>query len=122
MEAANYKVAAVHVPHGPNSFAYKVEAGGKSIVISGDVGPLRGATRESWRGLIKLAENADLLIMDALHPTPEQIGTVAREAQVKKLVLSHLEGRQHVTNIVKEIKGTYRGEVVVGEDLQTIQP
>jgi len=94
-------ISAVGVNHGPvPAVAYRIEYKGKSIVYSGD-------TSSKGTNMISLSQNADLLIYDtalatdtptnsasaifyALHTTPSRIGTVANDAGVKKLVLSHI--------------------------------
>jgi len=71
---------------------------GRKIVYSGDTRP----TRE----LVRLAENADLLIHDATfddqlkdraledgHSTPSQAAETAKEAGVKRLILTHISAR-----------------------------
>jgi len=94
-----YTVIAGEVEHhqrcGMPSFGYRVECQYGVIAISGDTRPCKT--------MIDLADGADLLIHDAAfldeiieerqmwsHSGPSGAGKVAREAGVKKLVLTHL--------------------------------
>jgi ribonuclease BN (tRNA processing enzyme) len=122
-------IKAIGVPHGPApALAFRIEFGGRSIAYSGDT------TSLSANGnMVEIARDADLLIYDtaimddtglpfsAVHTTPTRIGEVARDAGVKRLVLSHL------TPITEPNLGTvralvrnagYYGRITVAKDLQ----
>lgn len=87
--------SAVRVIHGGvPALAWRIEAGGKRIVFSGD-------TNGEGQSLTLLATNADLFVAHnavpegatgverRLHMPPSVIGQIAGDAQVKHLVLSH---------------------------------
>jgi ribonuclease BN (tRNA processing enzyme) len=143
MQDENLTVTATLVDHPPvvPAFAYRFDGPDRSIVISGD-------TRPSDR-LIRLAAGADVLVHEALyvpaverlgarvpnapalkrsilsHHTPvEEAGRVAREAGVKKLVLSHLVPPDDpaVTDEMwlEAARVHFRGEVILGKDLLEI--
>jgi ribonuclease Z len=80
---------------------------GRKIVYSGD-------TRQS-ENLVKLAENADLLIHEATfddelteravedgHSTPSMAAETAKKAGVKRLVLTHISARYKDANLLLE--------------------
>jgi ribonuclease BN (tRNA processing enzyme) len=120
------------------AFAYRFDAPGRSVVVSGDT-----AYSEN---LIALARGADLLIHEAIylpaldqladkdaprlrdhllrsHSTPEEAGRVAARAGVRKLVLSHLvPAAPSVTDEMwlREVRKSYTGEAVVGHDLMEV--
>ena len=120
------------------AFAYRFDTPGRSVVISGD-------TTYS-PALVALAKGADLLIHEAMylpalasmgpenapglrehlirsHSTTQQVGRVAAEAGVKKLVLSHLvPGNPAITDAMwlAGVREHYRGEAVVGRDLMEV--
>ena len=117
--------SAVRVFHGGvPALAWRIEAGGKVIVFSGD-------TNGEGEGLVRLARNADLFIAHnavpegatgierRLHMPPSVIGQIAAEAQVKHLVLSHRMlrtlGKEDQT--LSEIRKTYSGPVTFANDL-----
>lgn len=90
----------VDVDHPSGNTAYSIDYHGFRVVFTGDVEiPQSPTSREQ---LLVLAENADLLIMDAQylpseypsrkgfgHSTPEDAVTLAQEAGVKQLLLTH---------------------------------
>ena len=122
---ADMALYAVRVVHGPfPALAWRVEIGGKRIVFSGD-------TNGEGEGLTQLAMNADLFVAhnavpeDAtglerrLHMPPSVIGTIAANAHVKQLVLSHRMlrtlGKESETQ--SEIKRRYAGPITFANDL-----
>jgi ribonuclease BN (tRNA processing enzyme) len=122
---ADMAVYAVRVIHGAvPALAWRVEIGGKRIVFSGD-------TNGEGEGLPQLARNADLFVAHnavpegatgvetKLHMPPSVIGTIAANAQVKQLVLSHRMlrtlGKEAETQT--EIKRRFSGSVVFANDL-----
>ena len=120
------------------AFAYRFDTRSRSIVISGD-------TTYS-PNLVTLARNADLLIHEAMylpaidrlagenaphlrehllrsHSTTEQVGMVAAQAGVKKLVLSHLVPALPDISDEMWLEGVrkhYHGAAVVGRDLAEV--
>jgi ribonuclease BN (tRNA processing enzyme) len=122
---ADMALYAVRVIHGPfPALAWRVEIGGKRIVFSGD-------TNGEGEGLTQLASNADLFVAhnavpeDAtglerrLHMPPSVIGTIAANAHVKQLVLSHRMlrtlGKESETQ--SEIRRRYAGPIKFANDL-----
>lgn len=133
-----WKVSAAGVEHGHAlgltvdewpCLAYSVQAGGKSVAISGDT--------ILCRPLIELARGADLLVQccflaDAALSTPShrlmaevviatsgQVGKIAARADVKKLVLTHLSPMppELLAAMVADVRRDYSGALVLGEDL-----
>ena len=108
--------------------AFRIEAGGRSFVYSGDAG--------LCDELRTLVQDADLLIhwcyrgdgetvhpmLDRLSPTPSQIADMAREAGVKRLVLTHF--RKHMdgptlTHARNALRDRFGPNAHVAEDLDT---
>ncbi len=135
------KISCVKVNHTIYTVAYRFDAGGKSIVISGDL--------IYSDGLSKLAKNADYLIIDSggaielgsqkktnsnkkgnrnntnkierAHVNLDESSRMAKEANVKNLVLTHFAyakiDEEATTN---ELRKNYNGAIVFAEDLMTI--
>ena len=130
-------VTAIAVDHGPvPALAYRIEYKGHSVVYSGDTGS-RGFGLElaGADNMIAISENADLLIYDTaitdtvpayglfhvLHTEPTRMGVVAREANVEKLVLSHIT--PNTENSLGEVRQLvraqgYRGKISEAKDLK----
>lgn len=112
-------VTALGIPHGNiPALAYRVRTGDVSIVFSTD----QTGTNPRF---VDFARGADLLVMhmaiaagaqSPLHASPEVVGRVARDAQVRRLVLSHI-GPFDLEAAVADVKKQYTGPLVVGSDL-----
>lgn len=125
------KVTAFRVAHAPvkNAFGYRIDAFGKSVVISGDT--------TFSENLVKFSRGADVLVheahlpeefdkrdppeiaarLKAYHSTPEQAGSAAQQAGVKLLVLSHLVPGSNEEIYAERAAKTFSGKIVVGRDL-----
>ena len=118
------RITAVSVHHGIiPAVAYRVDVGGKSITFSGDM-------NGDYHTLESLAKGTDILVAHnavskgasgvatQLHMTPNIIGQIAKKAQPKKLVLSHIMlrtlGKEKETK--REIHRYYKGTVKFAND------
>jgi ribonuclease BN (tRNA processing enzyme) len=129
-QTSNYELTkditakATFVHHGPvAAVAWRVELAGCSIVFSGDMS-------NQFDVLSAFASEADILVASNavpdnasgaavnLHMTPSAIAKIAKQAQVKQLVLSHFMKR--TLNIQKETQGIirakYRGPIHLATD------
>ena len=136
-------VTAFDVDHGQfakPAVGYRVDYGGRSVVISGD-------TRFS-ENLIRHAQGADVVVHEvafapedllrrsaaargiiALHTTPEDAGRVfarvkpklAAYTHVVLLALDSISPPPTVRELIARTRTTYSGPLVVGEDLMTIE-
>jgi ribonuclease BN (tRNA processing enzyme) len=136
-------VTAARVEHVPilNSYAYRFDTPDLSVVFSGDTAPSQA--------LVDLAQGADLLVHEVLAMTPEElvkliglpledprmqhiinshtsfrdVGRIAADAAVGTLVLSHFvpaDGPLDAPAVLAEIRKSFAGEVVFGEDLMVL--
>ncbi|MBI3090066.1 MAG: MBL fold metallo-hydrolase [Candidatus Tectomicrobia bacterium] len=140
LEGKGWRAAFFENEHPPvtPSFGIRFEAPNRCIVISGDTRPCDA--------VIKNARGADVLIHECMqltnlppalkaswnseaemvrdlgsyHTLPEDVGKVAREARVKKLVLTHLVPNTDVAKLLEVVRRDYQGEIVVGEDLMVV--
>lgn len=139
-ETSEWKVRAVRVDHLPGSLGFRLDTQDRSIVFSGDTRPCPA--------LVELARGADLLIHEVFfspefessgapygrhrefvhpdwinrvrHTKPHEVGKIAAEAGVKKLVLTHLWSNEGEERLKQEVAAYFSGEIVVGQDLLTV--
>ncbi|MDA0241083.1 MAG: MBL fold metallo-hydrolase [Proteobacteria bacterium] len=121
-EGKGLKVTAIGIPHANMpTLAYRVETSDGSVVFSSD----QTGTNPTFA---KFAKNANVLIMhmqtpvgakNPLHAEPAVVGRVAQEAQVGRLIVSHIGTKgAKLKAAVEDIKKVYKGPVTVGADLQ----
>ncbi|QPC46009.1 MBL fold metallo-hydrolase [Mangrovibacillus cuniculi] len=103
--------------------AMRFSYNGKSVVYTGD--------SSFTEDFIAFSKNADLLIVDCNfykgmdgskpgHMTSEEVGTIAKQANVKKLLLSHLPHFGEHDQLVREAKEIFDGEVQLASTGLTI--
>lgn len=124
-ETVSYKewrVTAGSVQHGTAAVGYRFSSAGKTVTISGDT--------DYCQGIIDLCEDADLAILECSTPdegkieghlTPTLAAQIARLSRCKKLALTHLYPPCDEIDIVSLCAKTYRGEIVVAEDLMLFE-
>lgn len=121
-QVGELKITPVSVSH--NAFgveaggqAYRLECKGKIIVFSGDT------NRNT--DIVQVAKDADIFVCDAAyqaggsspaHMDTKDVGEVCTEARVKKVVLTHIYPQTEKIDVVSEVKDSFVGEVVKGED------
>jgi ribonuclease BN (tRNA processing enzyme) len=103
------------VNHIPGSLAYRVEAGGRSLVYSGDT--------DVSDSLVALARGADLLVLECANPvkvpghlTPEEAGALAARAGVARLVLTHFYPPCDEVDVTALAAQEFTGEIIRAED------
>jgi len=119
------KISAINVNHGAiPALAWRVDSGECSITFSGDMNGTSG-------NLPKLAKYTDILVAHNaipeqagkipkyLHMTASIIGKLAKQAQAKKLVLSHFMYKTMNIKAVskKLIRKHYQGNIITATDL-----
>ena len=118
-----FTVISIPVAHNPESIAYRIiSSEGKSVVYSGDT--------DFTSNLIKLAQDTDLLICESAFPdqqkvsghlTPSLAGDIAQQANVCKLVLTHLYPQCDLIDIRAQCRQNYDGPLIIAEDLMKIE-
>ena len=133
IELDNATIESVKVDHHPvdPAFGYKFILGPKNIIFSGDT--------RYCEVLEKSSKHADILVHEVFvgldydpvrmssdtienitdyHTSPEEIGVLASNASVKKLVLNHFVPPVFDEDVlVERIAKHFDGEIVVGKDL-----
>lgn len=122
-------VHAVHKSHILDNLAYRVEAGGKAVVVVGDT--------TICEPVMRLAEGADLLAHECtfpgehieshawgdFHTKPADLGRWAKERGVKRLLLKHFAVQDGVSveGMAEEVRRQFGDEgLIVGRDLMTV--
>ena len=123
LEFPNFQVKARAMPHIESSVGYRVTSRqGASVVYTGDT--------DYSEAVIELARDADLLITEASMPdemkveghlTPSLAGRIATEANVRRLVLTHMYPVCDQVDIEAQCRKTWEGPLIVAEDLLKIQ-
>jgi len=131
---ARISVRAIPVLHGswPYAFGYAIEAGGRTIVISGDTAPCP-AIEEACQG-------CDVLVHEVysgarfaqlppemrkyharFHTSTFELAAIAARSKPKLLVLYHQMyfGPREGVDLEKEIRQSYSGKVVSSHDLDS---
>lgn len=116
-----FRVRAARTQHSTPSLAYRVEAGGRSLVYASD-----GAPCASLAGL---ARGADALLAHTLlpridgasehariHATAESIGKLAADAGVARLLLSHRFHEEPAAAFLDAAASNYEGKVELLRD------
>ncbi|MFT5676020.1 MAG: ribonuclease BN (tRNA processing enzyme) [Paraglaciecola sp.] len=118
----------IFVHHGPvAAVAWRVNIAGCSISFSGDMS-------NRYQALGKLAMGSDLLVINNaipekaqgiarnLHMPPSEIGKIAKQANVQKVLLSHFMKRTiHTQSQTLDIIGKFfDGNVILAEDLKRV--
>ncbi len=132
------QISTIEVPHSIYTLAYRFDANGKSIVVSGDL--------SYTPNLPKLAKDADVLVLDCqvvregagnrqknadignrnrpnngAHATIEEGARMAAEAGVKILLITHLSNANIDEEATKaKISEQFKGQVILAEDFLTV--
>jgi ribonuclease Z len=120
-----------HVQPYMDTYAYRIDARGGSVVIAGDTAPTQS--------VIDLARDADILVHECsapkdvidrygyeqLHTWPEAAAKLASEANVRKLVLVHFfrqtDHPDTLAAMAAVIRDNFAGAVHMGHDLMRIE-
>ena len=127
-EEGGVKVTAFEVDHGRTTpaYGYRVDYGGRSVVLSGDT-----AYSEN---LIRFSQGVDLLIHEVSlpgtgpgaggvsHTTPEDAGKIFTRVKPRMAVYSHIiPPSAPAEEFINGTRKTYTGPLEMGEDLMTIE-
>lgn len=79
------KVTAIPTLHCPNSYAYLVEAEGKTVVFTGDI-----RHPEQDFPAVALERETDLLVCEGAHFPPTEYAAVLNRCHTRKVVINHM--------------------------------
>jgi ribonuclease BN (tRNA processing enzyme) len=111
---------------------YRIDHAGRSVTFSGDI------DAQGLANLRNIAGGSNLLVFNCavldppespavlytLHTPPHTIGQIARQAGVKRLLLSHLSPSTELRHdvVLKSIQENYAGPATLAEDGMRVQP
>lgn len=123
-----FMIGSIHVTTHPMHHAIadvgvRLEADGKTVCYPGDTGPNAN--------LVALASGVDILLTECyadnsetneFHMRPTDVAQLARDAHVKKVVLTHWQTDPGIrTQRLQQIKKEYDGDVVCADDNMMIE-
>ncbi len=133
VQIGELKVSGFKVKHGTkhkknlvNCFGYVLKNKNKKVCYSGDSG--------LCEELKKACKNSDLAIIEANEPkewwpkewwhakghlSGEEAGEIASQANVKKLIITHV-ANGYLPDVEKEVRKNYKGNFSIAEDLMEI--
>ena len=103
--------------HRPESIAYRLDSDRGSFVYTGDTGYAES--------VVELARGAHMMLIDCTFPddrpfpghlTPTGVARIASEADVGRVILTHISPQAERLDLVSAVASRYAGEVVVAED------
>ncbi len=114
------------------SVIYRIDDAGRSVTFSGDI------DAQGIPNLTRIAKDTDLLVFNSvvldppdspailytLHTPPHAIGEIAKEANVHRLLLSHLSPATEEMHdaVLKSIRRNFTGAVSMAADGMRLQP
>lgn len=115
-------VESIPTVHTATSIAFRFTENNRSVVFTGDC--------DYDENLIAFSQNADLLVIDCSFPnsmktvghlTPKECGLIAREANVKKVLLTHIYPSDEPDTLrVDACRAMFGGEVILARDLMEL--
>jgi ribonuclease BN (tRNA processing enzyme) len=117
-EIGPFRITTARVDHVVTAYGFRVEAGGRTLVYSGDTAPTPA--------LVELSRGADLALFEAaflsgrdnpphLHMTGAEAAQQAKEAGVDRLLLTHLVAWNDPAKTLAEAQGVWGDSVMIAE-------
>ena len=116
-ELAGCRLSWTPAEHRPESIAYRLDGEGGGFVYTGDT--------EYSESVVELARGADTMLIECSFPddspvpghlTPSDVARMASEADVGRVVLTHLYPAAEALDLPAEVGREYDGAVVVARD------
>ncbi len=122
IDAGAFKLQSRLMAHADNAIGYRFEAEERVFAYSGDT--------DYCQGIIELARGADLLLLECSfsdahkvsnHLSPTQAGEIARQAGVRKLLLTHIYPPFDEHEILDCAARRFDGPIEIARDLMRIE-
>ncbi|MCG3155614.1 MAG: hypothetical protein DKINENOH_02221 [bacterium] len=120
-QAGPWQVHTLPMNHGVPANGYRLQAGSAVLAYTGDTGPCPE--------IAKLAAEAEVLIAEcsfpngqglANHLTAGEVGEIARAANCRRVLLSHLYPESLAAPVVAQCREFFSGEVKLAGDLDRL--
>lgn len=118
LERGGWRATTHPVAHDASSVAYRLEAAGRVVALTGD--------SDACPGLVEAGAGADLLVLECSNPdgakvaghlTPSEAGRIAAEAGARRLLLTHRYPACDGHDLAAAARASgYRGDIVVADD------
>jgi ribonuclease Z len=121
LEDSEYRISASPVHHLVPTIGLRLEMLNVNQVLA------YSCDTEPCKEVVELASGADVLIHEATgkgigHSSAEQAGSIARQAEVGRLLLIHYPNRGfNPSPLVDQAKSTFLGKVELAQDLMSIE-
>jgi ribonuclease BN (tRNA processing enzyme) len=124
IEHNRMKITPFFLSHGNMpATALRFEAADKVFVYSGDTGmneEIKEAAKDSDLFLCECNQRPET--ENAGHLNPSQVGKIANESNVKRVVLTHMPNVDQDSTLIQDVeKGGFKGNVEVGHDFDVLQ-
>jgi ribonuclease BN (tRNA processing enzyme) len=118
-----FQISFLKTDHPVPCYAMRIEAGGKTLVFTGD-----SSFKEEF---ILFSKSADVLLCEcnfyahqngkaAGHMNSHDAGVLAREADVKQLILTHLPHYGNISELIHEASQEFTGIIMLADEIQSI--
>ena len=117
IQNSDYKLTALNLKHSRNTVGYRLEHKHKVFVYSGDT--------ELCDNIIKLAQNADMALLECSAPDHEplpghltisQTLDIAEKAGCKKLILTHFYPAMEEIQLTRDFEKIFSGDIIKAQD------
>ncbi len=117
LDLPGLRVSWARAEHRPESIAYRLEGENGAFVYTGDT--------EYTESVVDLAKGAHTLFIECSFPdnapipghlTPGGVARIAHEADVERVVLTHIYPPADALDLSHEVSRGFKGEVLVAED------
>jgi len=123
LSAGPFKISFLKTNHPVSCFAMRIEAGGKTLVYTGD-----SSFKEEF---IEFSHDAEILLCEcnfygnqngksAGHMNSIEAGQLAQKAGVKQLILTHLPHYGNLDELITEASREYSGIIKLAEEFLSI--
>ncbi len=129
-QTEKWTVTSTHVAHGPNALGFRIDAGDKSMAISGDVAePSKDPNARPrivgfpCESIEQLAEGVDLFIIDTCgkHSSPKELAAAVARVNPGRVLLTHVINTRSGNTYRDEVMKVYKGEVTIAENQMRIR-